>query len=63
MPSQLLDTLKNMREDDSLCDVKLRVDNSLMRIPAHKVVLAAASPYFRYFFTDPKNLFDMNEYY
>jgi hypothetical protein len=47
MSSQLLATLKSMRDDESLCDVKLRVDSSDIRFPAHKVVLAAASPYFR----------------
>lgn len=50
MSSQLLNTLKSMREDESLCDVWLCVGSSSTKFPAHKIVLAAASPYFRYKF-------------
>ena len=48
MSSHLLGMLKSMRDDESLCDVKLCVVNTSIKYPAHKVVLAAASPYFRY---------------
>jgi len=51
MSSQLLASMKAMRDDESLCDVTLCVDNSSIRVPAHKVVLAAASPYFRKMFS------------
>ena len=37
------------RENDELCDVTLVVDNH--KIQAHKIILAAASPYFKAMFT------------
>ncbi|CAG7822048.1 unnamed protein product [Allacma fusca] len=51
MSSQLLSMLKSMRDDESLCDVTLCIGKSSIKYPAHKVVLAAASPYFRKMFS------------
>jgi hypothetical protein len=49
MSSQLLASLRSMLDDESLCDVKLKVGAE--SISAHKIVLAAASPYFRKMFS------------
>ena len=44
-----LDFLDSMRDSGTLCDVTLLVDGA--EFPAHKVVLAASSPYFQAMFT------------
>ena len=41
--------LSSLRQSSSLCDVRLCVDSA--QFPAHKVVLAASSPYFHAMFT------------
>jgi len=46
---KMLHTLNSFRKSQTFCDVFLVVDNS--RLPAHKVVLAASSPYFKASFT------------
>ena len=46
---KILHTLNSFRKSQTFCDVFLVVDNS--RLPAHKVVLAASSPYFKASFT------------
>ena len=38
-----------LRRTNELCDVFLNVGNS--KIPAHKIILSASSPYFRAMFT------------
>jgi hypothetical protein len=45
-PTCLLQTLFELQKTDSLCDVTIVVNEDEIR--AHKVVLASASPYFRY---------------
>ncbi len=42
---KLVETLAEMREEGSLCDITLQAEGKA--ISAHKVVLAAGSPYFR----------------
>lgn len=44
----LVNGLKFLRQDEDLCDVVLKVGN--ISISAHKVVLAASSPYFKAMF-------------
>lgn len=44
----LVNALKFLRQDEDLCDVVLRVGST--SISAHKVVLAASSPYFKAMF-------------
>ena len=41
--------LEDLRRENQLCDVVIRVGES--EFPAHRVVLAATSPYFRGMFT------------
>ena len=48
-PKQFLDTLQALRECQELCDVVINVGTKTMY--AHRVVLAACSPYFRAMFT------------
>lgn len=48
-PKQILDTLQALRECRELCDVVINVGTKT--IYAHRVVLAACSPYFRAMFT------------
>ena len=48
-PEQLLEGLHQLRQQEELCDVVLRVDGS--RIHAHRVVLSSCSPYFKAMFT------------
>ena len=42
------------RENDELCDVTLLVEGQKIR--AHKIILAAASPYFKAMFTGRKKM-------
>ena len=44
-----LDLLDSLRESKTLCDVTLIVEG--VEFPAHKIVLAASSPYFQAMFT------------
>ena len=48
-PKSLLDQINYLRRSNELCDVWLLVGNS--KIPAHKIILSASSPYFRAMFT------------
>ncbi|XP_037094385.1 kelch-like protein diablo [Pollicipes pollicipes] len=48
-PKTVLDGLNELRGDTVFCDVVLRVGEQ--RFPAHKCVLASASPYFKAMFT------------
>lgn len=48
-PKEALDMMNMMRRHQKLCDVEIRVENDTFH--AHKIVLAAASPYFRAMFT------------
>ncbi len=45
---EILRGLDSLRQDEILCDVQLEAEGE--RIPAHKAVLAAASPYFKAMF-------------
>ena len=46
-----LSVMSAMRADKELCDVVLSVDGTDVTVSAHRVVLAAASPYFRAMFS------------
>ncbi|XP_041357130.1 kelch-like ECH-associated protein 1 isoform X2 [Gigantopelta aegis] len=48
-PKEALDTMKTLQRAHKLCDVTLVVGED--EIPAHKIVLAASSPYFKAMFT------------
>ncbi len=48
-PKLLLEQINSLRRRSELCDVCLQVGDS--KILAHKIVLSAASPYFRAMFT------------
>ena len=48
-PKQLLDTLEALRRCKELCDVVIKAGSKTMF--AHRVILAACSPYFRAMFT------------
>ena len=48
-PQHLLTTFQELRSHADLCDVVLLVGET--KIPAHKIVLAGSSPYFRAMFT------------
>ena len=48
-PKELLTVLSNLRINEQLCDVTLNVGT--LKIPCHKAVLAASSPYFQAMFT------------
>jgi len=48
-PKELLTVLNSLRTNEQLCDVTLLV--GLLRIPCHKAVLSASSPYFQAMFT------------
>lgn len=48
-PTCLLQTLFELQKTGTLCDVTVVVNGDEIR--AHKVVLASASPYFRYHYT------------
>ena len=45
----ILEGLGDLRENESLCDVRLKAEGATFQ--AHRVVLAAVSPYFRAMFT------------
>ena len=45
----ILTTMNNLRKENTLCDVQLRVENK--NFPAHRIVLAACSDYFCAMFT------------
>ena len=47
--TQVLEVLGSMRESGELCDVVIVAEG--MRIPAHRVILASCSPYFKAMFT------------
>ncbi|KAK7100704.1 actin-binding protein IPP-like isoform X2 [Littorina saxatilis] len=47
-PSSLLNSLRGLWEEDGFCDVRLAVGQR--EFPAHRLVLSAASPYFRAMF-------------
>jgi len=47
--STAFDALSKMRQSNELCDVIINVDDKVL-IPAHKVILAAISPYFQAMF-------------
>lgn len=51
-------SINAFRVNDELCDVTLLVDGHKIR--AHKIILAAASPYFKAMFTGKNNLGCMN---
>ena len=56
--SSVLESLEAQREERKLCDVTLKIEDEVF--PAHRCVLAAASPYFRsmfeeYNFTESRN--------
>ena len=48
-PKELLAVLNNLRINEQLCDVILNVGT--LKIPCHKAILAASSPYFQAMFT------------
>ncbi len=48
-PDSIMSELASQRNSDTLCDVKLKVEGKV--IPAHRAVLAAASPFFHGMFT------------
>ena len=48
-PKQLLDTLDALRRCQELCDVVIKAGSKTLF--AHRVILAACSPYFRAMFT------------
>lgn len=48
-PKLILEQISLLRRDNELCDVCLQVGSS--KIYAHKIILSAASPYFRAMFT------------
>ena len=51
-PKEAFEVINSLRESEELCDIILRVGSETFR--AHKVVLAAASPYFRAMFCTSK---------
>ena len=51
--SNLMSQMYALRQQGQLCDVQLLVNNTI--IPAHRVVLAAFSPYFRAMFCSQLN--------
>ena len=46
----ILTTMNNLRKTNTLCDVMLKVSSE--SFPAHRIVLAACSDYFRAMFTN-----------
>ncbi|CAG0916317.1 unnamed protein product [Notodromas monacha] len=50
-PVQMLAGLNDLRKSGTFCDVKLNVDGD--NFPAHKVILASFSPYFKAMFNTP----------
>ena len=48
--NQMVKSLSSLRQDESLCDVTLNIGE--MSIKAHKVILAASTPYFHAMFTN-----------
>ena len=55
---QLIARMNKLRKAEHLCDVTLKVEQSLF--PAHRLVLAAVSDYFAAMFTGEVNLFYFN---
>lgn len=53
----LVNALRFLRQDEDLCDVVLRVGGT--SISAHKVVLAASSPYFKAMFAGKSKSLDL----
>lgn len=52
---QLIARMNKLRKAEHLCDVTLKVDQTLF--PAHRLVLAAVSDYFAAMFTGEVSLF------
>ena len=48
--AQVFISFAEMREMEEMCDIK--IETSVDELPAHKIVLAACSPYFREVFKD-----------
>ena len=48
--SQTVSAFRNLRNDQDFCDVRLAVTDNPEPLKAHRVVLAACSPYFRAMF-------------
>jgi hypothetical protein len=58
---QLISRMNKLRKAEHLCDVTLKVDQTLF--PAHRLVLAAVSDYFAAMFTGEVGLdFFLNKY-
>ena len=55
----MVTNLSSLRQDESLCDVTLKIGD--MSIKAHKVVLAASTPYFNAMFTNQMLESSLNE--
>ena len=55
----MLKSLSSLRQDESLCDVTLKIGE--MSIKAHKVILAASTPYFNAMFTNQMLESSLNE--
>lgn len=59
LPSACFSIFRDMRQRDKLCDIVIKIGNH--SISAHRLVLAAAIPYFRDMFHDSKSRSDVIE--